>query len=437
MGKVYYDMGFLATAEVVECSATELVGQYVGQTGPKTQRLLEKGLGKVLFIDEAYRLAEGHFAKEAMDEIVDSITKPKFAQKLIIILAGYDADINRLMSINPGLTSRFPETMLFKGLDPGDSVRLLTELLQEQKRKLLQKKTDLDMASLECPCDTFFQDLLDRFKELSKLPNWANARDVQTIAKSIFGKTIKSATTSPGRLTVDEKTILTIIDAMIVERIHRSQIPVPNHQELPSTTVPPIQARVKTPTTASTKQPAQSVSSQTRRQDPPVPPHGTQTKPDDTSRDANVTDEEWERLQQDKAVAQAKENEYNQLLEQEAALQKSIAAAEEERKTDSTKETTPQKATMGPGTSDDEAKRRHEEERLRHELERRALEAEMEILRRKRQQEEERRQKEQEAQKKLRDMGVCCMGYRWIKQAGGYRGSAGGHYVSNEQLGVA
>ena len=69
-------MGFLATAEVVESSATELVGQYVGQTGPKTQKLLEKALGKILFIDEAYRLAEGHFAKEAMDEIVDSITKP-------------------------------------------------------------------------------------------------------------------------------------------------------------------------------------------------------------------------------------------------------------------------------------------------------------------------------------------------------------------------
>lgn len=431
MGKVYYDMGFLATAEVVECSATELVGQYVGQTGPKTQRLLEKGLGKVLFIDEAYRLAEGHFAKEAMDEIVDSITKPKFAQKLIIILAGYDADINRLMSINPGLTSRFPETLLFKDLDPEESVRLLTESLQEPKRKLLQKQTDLDMASLECPRDTFFQDLLDRFKELSKLPNWANARDVQTLAKGIFGKTIKSATTSPGRLTVDEKTIITVIDAMIVERMHRSQIPGPDHHQLPSATAMPTQARLENPTMASTKRPAQSVSSQARRPSSPV--HDIQTKPDEMSRDADVTDEEWERLEQDKAAAQAKEDEYNRLLEQEEALQKSIAVAEQ-RKTESAKDTTPQKATQ-PG-ADDEAKRHHEEARLRHELERWALEAEMEILRRKRQEEEERRRKEREAQKKLRDMGVCCMGYRWIKQATGYRCAGGSHYVSNDQLGM-
>jgi hypothetical protein len=55
---------------------------------------LERSLGKVLFIDEVYCLAEGYFAKEAMDELVDGIIKPRFAIKLIIILAGYGADIN-------------------------------------------------------------------------------------------------------------------------------------------------------------------------------------------------------------------------------------------------------------------------------------------------------------------------------------------------------
>ena len=434
MGKVYYDLGFLATAEVVECSATELVGQYVGQTGPKTQKLLEKGLGKVLFIDEAYRLAEGQFAKEAMDEIVDSITKPKFAQKLIIILAGYDADINRLMSINPGLTSRFPEALLFKGLEPDESVRLLTELLQVQKSKLRQKKTDLDMAVLEYPRNAFFQDLLDRFKTLSMLPNWANARDVQTIAKSIFGKTMKSATTSPGSLTVDEKTILAIIDSMIVEQMHRSQIPFADDHQLPSATATPIQARLENPTIASRKQPAQRLSSQARQSSSPVPHHDIQTASDDTVRDANVTDEVWERLQQDKAAAQAKEQEYKQLLEEEAALQKSIAVADEQDIA-STKKIILEEATQSG--ADDEAKRRHEEARLHHELERRAHEAELEVLRRKKQEEEERRRKEREAQKKLKDMGVCCMGYRWIKQALGYRCAGGGHYVSNDQLGLA
>ena len=112
MGKVYYDMGFLANAQVVECSAKDMVAEYIGQTGPKTQKLIESALGKVLFIDEAYRLAEGHFAKEAVDELVDCVTKPKFYQKVIIILAGYEKDIKRLTSINSGFSSRFPGELL-------------------------------------------------------------------------------------------------------------------------------------------------------------------------------------------------------------------------------------------------------------------------------------------------------------------------------------
>ena len=94
MGQIFYDMGFLSQASVEECSATDLIRQYVGQTGPKLQKLMEKAMGKVLFIDEAYRLAEGGFATEAMDELVDCLTKPKFAQRLVVILAGYDKDID-------------------------------------------------------------------------------------------------------------------------------------------------------------------------------------------------------------------------------------------------------------------------------------------------------------------------------------------------------
>jgi ATPase family associated with various cellular activities (AAA) len=431
MGKVYYDMGFLATAEVVESSATELVGQYVGHTGPKTQKLLEKALGKVLFIDEAYRLAEGHFAKEAMDEIVDCITKPKFAQKLIIILAGYDADINRLMSINPGLTSRFPETLLFKDLNPNECVRLLTELLQGQKFRLLQKKRDLDITILESPRNEFLQDLLDGFKVLSGLPSWANARDVQTLAKGVFGKAIKSATTSLGRLSIDEEAIVVEIDAMVAERAHRSLIPISDQHPLPLHAPQLAPERFENPPAARIARSTQSISSQKDR--PPSPPPGqdTQTAPDNPSRDTGVTDEMWERLQQDKAAAQAREQEHQRLLKQEAALQESAAIAE---RTAAAAATLEEKAQH---EADDEAKRLHEEARIRHELERRAREAELAALQRKLQAEEERRRKERVAQKKLREMGVCCAGFRWIKQAHGYRCAGGSHYVSDAQLGLA
>lgn len=427
MGKVYYDMGFLATAEVVESSATDLVGQYVGQTGPKTQKLLEKALGKVLFIDEAYRLAEGHFAKEAMDEIVDSITKPKFAQKLIIILAGYDADINRLMSINPGLTSRFPETVIFRALNPEESANLFTQLLQKQKFQLLQKKTHLDIAVLESPSDEFLRKLLHRFKALLNLPNWANARDVQTLAKGVFGKTIKSATLSPGKLTISEETVVAEIDSMITERAHRSHIPtLDQHSLLSDTPQAAFDNRFDSPPAAQTIRSEQRVS-QNDHPPPPAPSRDIKETPDKTPRDAGVSDEEWERLQQDKAAAEAREQEYKRVLEQEVALQESAAALEEVAQRD---------AKEAAQRNGDEAKRRHEEARLQHELERRARDAELEALQRKRQAEEERRQKEREVQKKLRDLGVCSAGFRWIKQAYGYRCAGGSHHVSNAELGL-
>ena len=103
MGEVYFDMGLLARATVHECSASDIVGQYVGQTGPLVRKTFEKALGQVLFIDEAYRLKDGPFAKEAVDEIVSLLTDERYKGKIIVILPRYDNDINELLTVNRGL----------------------------------------------------------------------------------------------------------------------------------------------------------------------------------------------------------------------------------------------------------------------------------------------------------------------------------------------
>jgi SpoVK/Ycf46/Vps4 family AAA+-type ATPase len=132
MGAVYYDMGILSSKEVVECSSSDLVGQYVGQTGPKTKKQFEKALGRVLFIDEAYRLGEGHFAKEAMDELVGILTHEKFRGKLIVILAGYDKEMNDLLQVNTGLSSRFPEEIVFPNIAPAKCLEILDRKLRKE-----------------------------------------------------------------------------------------------------------------------------------------------------------------------------------------------------------------------------------------------------------------------------------------------------------------
>ncbi|OQD77170.1 hypothetical protein PENDEC_c003G01589 [Penicillium decumbens] len=223
MVQIYYDMGMLASNEVVETSATDFVGQYIGHTGPKTQQVLERSLGKVLFIDEAYRLAEGPFAKEAMDELVDCITKPKFAQRLIIILAGYDADINRLMSSNPGLTSPLPESVQFEALSPRNCIQLLDELLSKEKRDLLGKsQVRFDISCLQSLEPDFTKEMTHCFDILSKTASWANARDVRTLAKNILGRTLKSfQSCSQKNLLLSKETVIEELGSMINERSNR------------------------------------------------------------------------------------------------------------------------------------------------------------------------------------------------------------------------
>ncbi|EMR68231.1 putative stage v sporulation protein k protein [Eutypa lata UCREL1] len=97
IGSVFYSLGILGCRDVVEVSSNEMIGQYVGQTVPKVKRQMEAALGKVLFIDEAYRLSRSHFGTEAVEEIIASLTHPKFEKKLVVILAGYSGEMEDLM----------------------------------------------------------------------------------------------------------------------------------------------------------------------------------------------------------------------------------------------------------------------------------------------------------------------------------------------------
>ncbi|KAK1144124.1 hypothetical protein N8T08_005786 [Aspergillus melleus] len=410
MGKVYYDMGLLSSGEVIETSATDFIGQYIGHTGPKTQGQLEKALGKVLLIDEAYRLGEGQFATEAMDEIVDSITKPKFFQKLIIILAGYDKDINRLMMINPGLTSRFPESLEFNDLSPEDCSQLLTNLLKSQKKALSNKGKTLEMSVLESQTVDFKNSLHHRFAKLSDIENWANARDVQTLAKGLFGKAIRNKQAQG--IVVDEDMVNSELDHMISERSdHQSAKSYRRDSSLFSDTVAHLDAQSgpKQPTKLGTNTSSNTMDDE-RPEDEQIQP----SEEGASIRDPGVSDAVWDQLEQDRLEMEAREKRYQELVAEDNEASQNLQKLENNP------------SAKGQGSNDDEnEKRRREQERIAHE-----------ILRRKREAAELERQKEQRVQQKLRSMGVCCMGFEWIRQFNGYRCAGGSHFISNEQVGA-
>lgn len=430
MGQVYYDMGLLASKEVLDVSATDLVGQYIGQTGPKTQRLLESALGKILFIDEAYRLAEGHFAKEAMDELVDCITKPKFAQRLIIILAGYDADINRLMSMNPGLTSRFPESVQFEPLSPRECIQLLDVLLSKEKDDILENaQVEFDITCLQRPEPQLTMEMSQRFDVLSQTARWANARDVETVKQAIFGRTLKSLNACNGKkLLLSKQVVIEELDNMIHERSKREHYSAQRpstgiQQEEPELSLHP--KPVDQPVTDESRTFPKTGVAADVNPNTAIKPE-TQQHAATSDRDPDVSKEVWDQLNNDKAAADAREMENLRVMKAVEEQRTKILRLKQEEE-NAAKEIEKAKA--------DEALRvRHEQARLLHELERRRQEEIAKRLEKQREALAEARRMEQANQKKLKAMGVCPVGYRWIKQSAGYRCAGGSHYVSDAQL---
>ncbi|RAQ60009.1 hypothetical protein AFCA_011086 [Aspergillus flavus] len=217
MGQLFYNMGLLASDEVVECSVSDLIGEYVGHTGPKVLRLFTRAVGKVLFVDEAYRLhwgsASSHsFSPEALAEIVGALTSPRFQQKMVIILAGYSQGMDRLIESNPGLQSRFQRTMTFQSLDTQQCAQLLMQLMQKQ---------GLDTSTL------VGADLSSLFGVLARLKGWGNARDVHTLSTHIFRKALLSADDAETTLVVTMDQVQSALQEMITSRGGRLPAPLP------------------------------------------------------------------------------------------------------------------------------------------------------------------------------------------------------------------
>lgn len=211
-------MGFLSSTDVIECSATDLVGTHVGQTGPKTRQLFEKALGRVLFIDEAYRLTDGLFAKEAIDEVVGILTSQEFSCKLIVILAGYDQDMNKLLAVNSGLSSRFPDEINFGNLPPIQCLDILRKELG---------KMDIHAPVLNNSSPVEHETIVRLLTALSLLPSWGNARDIKTLAKQIIRDVIKNhkstgAVGEDSRMIMSGKDAIRNLEMMLKERSDRA-----------------------------------------------------------------------------------------------------------------------------------------------------------------------------------------------------------------------
>ena len=164
---LYAAIGVLEKGQLVEVDRSGLVAGYVGQTALKTQEVIKKALGGVLFIDEAYSLSSGgenDFGREAIETILKAMEDHR--KELIVIVAGYTGPMEKFLSSNPGLESRFNKYFFF----PDYNGEQLMAIFRSQCKKngyVLTEEAEKAAAAL-------FTELYE-----NRGDNFGNGRDVR------------------------------------------------------------------------------------------------------------------------------------------------------------------------------------------------------------------------------------------------------------------
>lgn len=137
IGRIYYDLGLLNKGHCVEVSRTDLVGEYIGHTAPLTTKKFKEAIGGVLFIDEAYSLAQDS-EKDFGKEVIDTLNKlmEDFREQIVVIVAGYPSEMEKFLKLNRGLASRFPTKIYFEDYSIDENIQILEKFCTDNKHQL-------------------------------------------------------------------------------------------------------------------------------------------------------------------------------------------------------------------------------------------------------------------------------------------------------------
>jgi probable Rubsico expression protein CbbX len=166
MAELLHRLGYLQTPTLVHAMRDDLVGEYIGQTAPKTKKVLARAMGGLLFIDEAYYLYRAADSKDYGQEAIDILLQimENDRDRLVVILAGYKDRMDAFFESNPGLRSRIAHHLDFASYD-------LDELTAIGKMMLGQSSYYLSPAAEKA--------LRAEVTRMMAEPHFANARSVR------------------------------------------------------------------------------------------------------------------------------------------------------------------------------------------------------------------------------------------------------------------
>ena len=196
---IYKEMGILKKGHLVETDRSGLVAEYVGQTAPKTNAIIDKALDGVLFIDEAYSLVQGgenDFGAEAIATLLKRMEDDR--DRLVVILAGYTNEIKEFIDSNPGLQSRFNRYICFDDYSAEDLLQIFKLNLRKSHYKIKREAYD--------ELGRYFT-----YKILNKDKNFGNGR----FARNTFEKVVQNQANRLAKLPAlssDDLSIITIDD---------------------------------------------------------------------------------------------------------------------------------------------------------------------------------------------------------------------------------
>ena len=174
LSKIYHEIGLLSKGHLIETDRSGLVGGYVGQTAIKTQEVISKAMGGILFIDEAYSLAsssENDYGREAIDTILKAMEDNR--DDFIVIVAGYPELMDRFLHSNPGLESRFNKFIYFEDYDADELYEIFSLMCSEAN------------LTMDSAADDYARQYFEAMDE-HKPQNFANGRAVRNFFEEVI-----------------------------------------------------------------------------------------------------------------------------------------------------------------------------------------------------------------------------------------------------------